>query len=90
MEQQQTSVIISVMTAEEFRTTTVEVEQVFSNRTLAMNFINRQEEASQRAVELNQSHKIVMYIKWKTTDLDGYFVTGEKAITFKGANYKRD
>lgn len=90
MKQQQTSVIISVMTAEEFRTTTVEVEQVFSNRTLAMNFINRQEEASQRAVELNQSHKIVMYIKWRTTDSDGYFVTGEKAITFKGVNYKRD
>lgn len=89
MEQQQTSVIISVMTAEEYRTTTVEVEQVFSNNATAMNFIRSQEEASQRAIEINQTHKIVMFVKWKMTDSDGYFVTGEKATTFKGRYYKR-
>jgi hypothetical protein len=90
MEQQQTSVIISVMTAEDFRTTTFDIEQVFSNKALAMHFIDKQEKASQRAIEINQTHKIVIFVKWKTTDEAGYFVTGEKVMIFKGRYYKRD
>lgn len=90
MRQQQTSVIIKVITAEEMRTTTAEVEQVFSNKDWAFRWIRLEEATAKEFVEHNPNSKKILIIKWKTTDTDGYFVTGEKAVSFKGKEFKRD